>query len=86
MKKFKLMILFGITIFVACSAPQKETEEVPMTNEQLIERGAYLVNIMDCNVCHSPKVLTDKGPAPDPERMLSGHPANMPLLLPPAMC
>jgi hypothetical protein len=51
-----------------------------MTNEQLIERGAYLVNIMDCNVCHSPKVLTDKGPAPDPERMLSGHPANMPLL------
>lgn len=79
-KTMYAMILFGIVIFAACNTPQKETEPAEKTQAELIERGAYLVNIMDCNVCHSPKIMTDKGPAPDTQRMLSGHPSNMPLL------
>ncbi|HEY1022269.1 MAG TPA: c-type cytochrome [Flavisolibacter sp.] len=49
-----------------------------VSNDSLIKKGAYLVNIMDCNECHSPKIMTSAGPEPDPERLLSGHPANLP--------
>src|SRR5262245_728001 len=41
------------------------------------ERGAYLVKIMGCNDCHTPWVMTPKGPAPDMTRMLSGHPQDV---------
>jgi cytochrome c553 len=39
-----------------------------------IARGRYLVNYGGCNDCHTPLKMTDKGPAPDMSRMLSGHP------------
>jgi hypothetical protein len=41
-----------------------------------VERGAYLATVGGCHDCHSPKVLTANGPAPDPKRLLSGHPAD----------
>lgn len=41
-----------------------------------VERGKYLVTIGGCNDCHTPKVMTDKGPAFDETRLLSGHPAS----------
>ena len=41
-----------------------------------VARGAYLVNFGSCNDCHSPKMMTDKGPVPDKSRLLSGHPAE----------
>jgi hypothetical protein len=50
-----------------------------MTKEDSIKRGEYLSHIMGCNDCHTPKVMTDKGPALDMDRLLAGHPANEPL-------
>lgn len=47
-----------------------------------VARGKYLVTIMGCADCHTPMKMTDKGPAPDNDRMLSGHPSQM--QLPPA--
>src|SRR5262245_30506684 len=47
-----------------------------------LKRGAYLVNIMSCNDCHTPFKLGPKGPEPDMSRMLSGHPQDV--QLPPA--
>ena len=44
-----------------------------------VKRGEYLVNFGGCNDCHSPKVMTPNGPAPDKTRLLSGHPADAPL-------
>lgn len=41
-----------------------------------IKRGEYLVNLGGCNDCHSPKIMTEMGPQPDPKRLLSGHPAD----------
>jgi mono/diheme cytochrome c family protein len=49
------------------------------TGKDQIKRGEYLVIIAGCNDCHSPKLITPKGPAPDPARRLSGYPANAPL-------
>lgn len=43
---------------------------------ELIKRGAYLVTLGGCNECHTPKVMTAKGPVPDSTRLLSGHPAT----------
>ena len=53
------------------------TEE--MTKEQQIEKGRYLVTLMGCNDCHTPKKMGPRGPELDSTKMLSGHPAKMPL-------
>lgn len=52
------------------------TEEKEITSDEMIKRGAYLVNFGGCNDCHSPKVYTDLGPMPDTTRLLSGYQAN----------
>jgi hypothetical protein len=49
-------------------------------NRSLVDRGKYLVTIMGCNDCHSPKKFGPQGPEPDPERLLSGHPSDLALL------
>lgn len=55
----------------------------PAPSDQ-VKRGAYLVSFGGCNDCHTPKVLTPNGPAPDTSRLLSGHPANL-MVAPPPM-
>ena len=49
-----------------------------------VQRGEYLVVIMGCGDCHTPKRRGETGPEPDMARMLSGHPEDFqPLSLPP---
>ena len=52
------------------------------TLAERVERGRYLVTIGGCNDCHTPWVMGENGPGPDPTRLLSGHPAD--LVMPPA--
>lgn len=49
-----------------------------------VERGSYLVRTSGCHDCHTPTLMTPKGPAPDMSRALSGHPAQVVLPPPPA--
>lgn len=77
------ILLLAILSFIQC-APQEKTEPSindlqPTSEETNIAHGEYLVNVMGCDHCHSPKLMTDKGPAPDPSRHLMGYPADMPL-------
>ncbi|MDX1941342.1 MAG: c-type cytochrome [Saprospiraceae bacterium] len=69
-----------IGLVLACNQSSKEdvTAAKP-TQEELVKRGEYLVTIMGCNDCHTPKVMGPNGPELDPTRLLSGHPAEMPL-------
>ncbi|HSK12484.1 MAG TPA: hypothetical protein VK907_04665 [Phnomibacter sp.] len=80
MKKipFLLLLLSGS---IACQQPTETSEkkQTVLTDPKLVERGRYLVEIMACNDCHSPKIMTPEGIALDPERLLSGHPAEMPV-------
>lgn len=77
-----ILFLAGI-LFLACENEAKDKEEAddmtdvapPMTKADSVKRGEYLVTIMGCHDCHSPKVMTDHGPEPDPARKFSGHPA-----------
>lgn len=82
MRLSQLFLLLLVFISVSCTKPDQPlpvTAAVEPPLAELIERGKYLVNIMGCHDCHSPKIMTPTGPALDPERLLSGHPANEPL-------
>ncbi len=89
-RPFILVALVFAVIATACRPEPKETaseEEVygtptppPAPSEaELIQRGKYLVTVAGCNDCHSPKIMTERGPEPDPNRLLSGHNMNEPL-------
>jgi hypothetical protein len=78
----------AVCIFAACSSntssEQKHegTSGMSSTEEPLsdpVSRGKYLVMAGGCNDCHSPKIMTPKGPIPDTSKLLSGHQANSPL-------
>lgn len=69
------------TLMAACSnQPKEEKTEAPVfAQDSLVKRGEYLVATIGCGDCHTPKKMTDKGPAPDMDRFLSGYDASRPL-------
>ena len=76
MKKLILILTVGLSTVTFQSF--KNIEQKSYTKEQ-VTKGKYLVEIMGCRDCHSPKKMTPQGPAIDFENDLSGHPSNMPL-------
>ena len=70
---------------VACTEKAAEaSEEAVVTpaapsQEEMIKRGEYLVSINGCHDCHSPKVMSENGPEPDPAKILSGFPQGQEL-------
>lgn len=91
MKKRKLYLSIGAVTVLAllvtnCKTEEKKAdckevesvkEEPAPTKEEMVARGAYLVGIMGCNDCHSPKKIVNGIPVPDEDLLLSGHPAAM---------
>ena len=81
-------MLIAALFMTACQeekAPVKESEaqtSAALSQETLAQRGKYLVDAIGCDDCHTPKMMTDQGPVPDPSLRLSGHPAG--LEIPPA--
>jgi hypothetical protein len=71
---FAFAILIIVT--VATMSYTSPSDNKGMDNAAMVKRGEYLVTMGGCNDCHSPKIMTDQGPMPDPRRLLSGHPAN----------
>jgi mono/diheme cytochrome c family protein len=49
-----------------------------ITNTDPVKRGEYLVGIIGCDDCHTPKNFGPNGPVPDPKRRFMGHPADEP--------
>ncbi len=76
-----LFSAFIILLFVtACEQTSKEEKPQQLSQEELIERGEYLVNVGGCHDCHSPKMLTKEGQmVPIDSLLLSGHPSDWPL-------
>jgi cytochrome c553 len=62
----------------ACSQAETQKPAAPPAQEvkaqTQVERGKALVAGGLCQDCHSPKKFGPKGPEPDTDRMLSGHP------------
>ena len=80
MRKVQLVsvFLFGVfTVMILIQAGCSNSQEKKvLTKEEMIQRGKYLVAVGDCNVCHSPKIMTAMGPVPDTTRLLSGYQAG----------
>lgn len=80
------LLMTVITGVVACNSESKTSEKteglnepVALSQDSLIHRGQYLVTIMGCNDCHSPKKMGPRGPELDSSLLFSGHPAKMPV-------
>jgi hypothetical protein len=88
MKKVNLITLLSVLIIcvfvvISCTENQQESsEDNPITDlnlEDIIKHGEYLVKIMGCNDCHSPKKMGADGPEIITELMLSGFPSDRPI-------
>lgn len=44
-----------------------------------VKWGDHLVQLSGCNDCHTPKKMGAQGPEPDLDKLLSGHPSQMPI-------
>jgi len=67
------------------AAQSSGASQSPGASREQIKRGELLVKFGGCHDCHTPKVMTPNGPAPDPSRLLSGQPeqtARLPTLPP----
>ncbi len=77
---FLLSGLLLICLFTITSCKDKDYKEVPdekaMTLQDSIQHGKYLVKIIGCHDCHSPKKRTERGPQEIPELALSGFRAG----------
>jgi hypothetical protein len=79
-----LAVLAVVATATSCSRPAAPPPAASAPSAALptptpVERGKYLVSILGCHDCHSPKVFTEQGPVPDQSRLLSGHPADVPV-------
>lgn len=87
MKKIPALVTIAVlttALLVFCNQPEAKdnvtaANEEPISADSLVKRGAYLVSIMGCNDCHTPKKMGPQGPEFDTDRLLSGHPADMPV-------
>jgi mono/diheme cytochrome c family protein len=62
------------------SKPQEPEAAVAPAPEELVQRGEYLVTVIGCHDCHSPKRMGPNGPEIIPELMLSGYPQDRPTI------
>lgn len=78
---FPAFCLLLVTFFLNnCQQPVEKpvTTDAPAPKEDPAQRGEYLSNILGCDDCHTPKIMTPQGPAPDMTRRFMGHPAEEP--------
>lgn len=68
-----------IAVAIGCTgSAATEKEPKPLTTEALVKRGEYLVNIIGCDDCHSPKRMGPNGPEVIDELRFSGYPSSRP--------
>ncbi len=83
----KLFITAGILafapaiLFTSCTnySAAKDKSKVVIDSADKVKRGEYLVSIIGCDDCHSPKRMGPRGPEIIPELRLSGYPSSRPI-------
>lgn len=82
MKNLRSWILVIAAIgFLSCKdeKPNEVPVEIAMSQEELVARGQYLVAVIGCADCHTPKKMTEKGPVFDMDRYMMGFDSSQPL-------
>ncbi len=76
-KKFMVLSALTAVVIVVIAACTNTTENKTILSAkdsaELVARGEYLVTIVGCDDCHSPKHMGAKGPELIPELRLSGY-------------
>lgn len=80
---YTIAALAGTSLLAGCNATADNTQKtetaVALSDSAIIKRGEYLVGIMGCQDCHSPKRIGTQGPEVIPELHLSGYPSDRPV-------
>jgi len=79
--RFSVMLLTTFVLLLTGCRNNSKTaipDSAELSVTQLVQRGEYLVTIMGCNDCHSPKEMGPKGPEIIANLILSGYPATRP--------
>lgn len=76
------MAAMFIASVAACKSSASDKKAVPAAAANPVARGAYLVNGMGCDDCHSPKRMGPRGPEVIAELRFSGYPASRPIQQP----
>ena len=74
-------LLLAISWLTNCQqqpAEKSAAAETAAPKEDPVKRGEYLVTVLGCDDCHTPKNMTPQGPAADMSRRFMGHPAEEP--------
>ena len=76
-----MLAFASATILVSCKNDSVVSEKKPvaMDSTEKVKRGEYLVSIIGCDDCHSPKRMGPMGPEIIPELRLSGYPSSRPI-------
>jgi cytochrome c553 len=77
MKGKSSVLVVGLSCALLASAANAQMKDDKIS--AIVARGKYLVTLGGCNDCHSPKIMTPKGPVIDESRPLSGSPAGQPI-------
>ena len=72
-------VFFALMLACNTSSAENEKKKTIPTNEDLVKRGNYLVNIIGCDDCHSPKKMGEHEPEIIPALRLSGYPSSRPI-------
>ena len=67
-------IFYSVLFFQLSCSDEKSTK--PLTQEEMVALGKYIVHTSGCDDCHTPKIFTEAGPVFDTTRLLSGHLQN----------
>jgi len=75
---YVLLASLSLILFTSCKGKTAtaNADNKVLTEEQLVQRGDYLVTLGGCNDCHSPKKMGPQGPEVNTELMLSGFQAT----------
>jgi len=65
-----------VAFLTKCNNQPDTKPAVAATAEDPVKRGEYLVTVMGCDDCHSPKRMGPQGPEIIPELRLSGFPST----------
>ncbi len=72
----------GTAVWTFVPRGSTASHAVVLPPHDLVSRGDYLVKLGGCSDCHTPKLMTSRGPIDDPLHLFAGHPADA--VLPPA--
>lgn len=77
-------VLAIVAIIISCNSSDAKEKAIPdatgfIATPENVKHGEYLVTVMGCDDCHSPKTFGPRGPQLDIERRFSGRPAAAPM-------